>query len=61
MKTKTKTNKTIEQEINEIRIEIYEETKDMTLEQRKERLSRIVEAAQKEYGFKRIVSAEEKK
>jgi hypothetical protein len=49
--------KTVEQEINEIRLEIFEETKNMTLEQRKERLSGIVDAAQKKFGFKRVVAA----
>jgi hypothetical protein len=49
-----------EQEINRIRLEIYEETKDMIPQQRKERLSKIVDAAQKEFGFKRIASAKEK-
>jgi len=50
----------VEQEINKIRLEIYEETKDMTLGQRKERLDKIVDAAQKEFGFRRIASAKEK-
>jgi len=58
---KTKTLKTIEQEVNQIRLKIYEETKDMTLEQRKERLKKIVDVAQKEYGFRRIASAKDKK
>ena len=51
-----KTIKTIEREINKIRLDIYEETKGMTLEQRNERLSKIVDAAEKEFGFKRIVN-----
>ena len=51
-----KTIKAVEREINKIRLEIYEETKDMTLEQRKERLNKIVDAAQKEFGFKRIAN-----
>ena len=55
-----KNYKTVEHEVNQIRLEIYEETKDMTPEQRKERLSRIVAAAQKEFGFKRIANAKEK-
>ena len=58
---KTKTYKSVEQEINRIRLEIYEETKDMTPEQRKERLRKIVEVAQKEFGFERIANAKEKK
>ena len=32
----------------------------MTLGQRKERLDKIVDAAQKEFGFRRIASAKEK-
>jgi hypothetical protein len=57
---KTKTYKSVEQEINRIRLEIYEETKDMTPEQRKERLRKIVEIAQKEFGFERIANVKEK-
>jgi hypothetical protein len=49
----------IEQDINRIRVEIYEETKDMTQEQRKERLRRIVDAAEKEYGFRRVASVKQ--
>jgi hypothetical protein len=60
-KTKPKTPDTIEQEVNQIRLKIYEETKDMTLEQRNERLSKIVVAAQKEYGFRRVANAKDKK
>jgi hypothetical protein len=51
------TTKSIEQEVNRIRLEIYEETKNMTPEQRKERLEKITSDAQKEYGFKRIARA----
>jgi len=49
----------VEQEVNKIRLEIFEETKDLTLEQRNVRLSEIVDAAQKEFGFVRIASAKE--
>jgi hypothetical protein len=52
-----KTYKTVEQDINRIRLEIYEETKNLTPEQRKERLNKIVDAAQKEFGFKRVATA----
>jgi hypothetical protein len=52
-----KTPNTIEQEINKIRLEIYEETKDMTPAQRAERVNRIGEAAAKKYGFKIVASA----
>ena len=55
-----KTYKTVEREINRIRLEIYEETKDLTPEQRKGRLNKIVDSAQKEFGFRRITSAKEK-
>ena len=54
-----KTINKIEQEINEIRLRIYEETKHMTPEQRAERVNKIGEAAAKKYGFKRIASAKE--
>ena len=55
-----KTLNTIEQEINEIRLRIYEETKDMTVEERVERVNKIGEAAAKKYGFKIVASAREK-
>ncbi|MCL2018778.1 MAG: hypothetical protein FWG70_03370 [Oscillospiraceae bacterium] len=54
-----KTPNTIEQEINEIRLQIYEETKNMTVRERVERVNRIGEAAAKKYGFKRVASAKE--
>jgi hypothetical protein len=38
---------TIEQEINQIRLQIYEETKDMTVRERVERVNRIGEDAVK--------------
>ena len=50
----------IEQEINRIRLRIYEETKNMTPEQRAERVNKIGEAAAKKYGFKRIASARDR-
>ena len=53
------TYKTVEQDINKIRLEIHEETKNMTPEQRKERLNKIIETAQKEFGFRRVASAKE--
>ena len=52
-----KTPNTIEQEINQIRLRIYEETKDMTPAQRAERVNKIGEAAAKKYGFKIVESA----
>jgi len=54
-----KTLNTIEQEINQIRLRIYEETKDMTVQERVERVNRIDEAAAKKYGFIRVASAKE--
>jgi hypothetical protein len=53
--------KAVEQEVNAIRLAIYEETKDMTLEQHKEWLRKIVDAAEKEFGFRRIDNALEKR
>ena len=47
---------TIEDEIDRIRLEIYEETKDMTPAQYVERVNKIGEAAAKKYGFKIIPS-----
>jgi hypothetical protein len=51
-----KTIKSVEQEINKIRVEIYEETKDMTQAERNERLSKIVDDAHRQFGFKRSAS-----
>ena len=55
-----KTPNTIEQEINQIRVRIYEETKDMTAEERVKRVNRIGEAAAKKYGFRVVADAKEK-
>ena len=52
-----KTSNHIENEINQIRLQIYEETKDMTPEQRALRVNKIGEAAAKKYGFKRVAKA----
>ena len=52
-----KTPNTIEQDLNKIRIAIYEETKDMTPAQRVERVNRIGETVAKKYGFKIAASA----
>jgi len=52
-----KTIKKIEQEINQIRLAIYEKTKDMTPAQRAERTNKIAEAAAQKYGFKIVASA----
>ena len=50
----------IEQEVNQIRLKIYEETKDLTPEQYKQRLDKITEASAKKYGFKIVASANRK-
>jgi len=49
----------IEQEINLIRLRIYEETKNMTAQERAERVNKIGETAAKKYGFKIVASAKE--
>ncbi len=49
----------IEHEVNQIRLKIYEETKDLTSEQYRERLNIITEAAAKKYGFKIVASAKD--
>ena len=54
-----KTINKIEQEVNQIRLSIYAETKDMTPAQRAERVKKIGEAAAKKYDFKRVGSAKE--
>jgi hypothetical protein len=50
----------IEQEVNHIRLQIYEETKGLTPAQRAERTNKIAEAAAKKYGFKIVENAKEK-
>ena len=52
-----KRSKRVEQEINRIRLEIYEKTKDLTPEQYTRRVREIGEAATKKYGFERVASA----
>jgi len=54
-----KTISRVEQEVNQIRLEICEETKDLTREQRIERTNKIAEAVAKKYGFKIVASAKE--
>ena len=49
----------IEKELNEIRLQIYEETKDMTPQERREYFREQDEAVTKEYGFKVVRSPEE--
>jgi vacuolar-type H+-ATPase catalytic subunit A/Vma1 len=50
----------IEQEIDRIRLNIYEETKGLTPEQRAERTNKIAEAASRKYGFKILRNAKER-
>ena len=50
-----KTPNTIEDEIDQIRLKIYEEDKDLTPAQRAERTNRIAEAAFKRIGYDWIV------
>ena len=47
-------NNVIEQDINRIRLEIYEETKGMTPEQRVEHTRKATDETIKKYGFKVI-------
>jgi len=54
-----KKSNSIEKEINQIRVRIYEETKNMTAQERAERVNKIGEAAAKKYGFKRVTSINE--
>ena len=54
-----KTISHVEQEVNRIRLEIYEETKDLTRDQRIERTNRITEEAAQKYGFKIVARAKE--
>jgi hypothetical protein len=50
----------IEQEVNKIRLEIFEKTKDMTPSELTEYYRKNGEAAAKKYGFKIVASAKEK-
>ena len=52
-----KSYKTVEREVNKIRLKIYDETKNLTPEQYTERVRRIGEAAAKKYGFQRVTNA----
>ncbi|MCL2287865.1 MAG: hypothetical protein FWC33_01605 [Candidatus Bathyarchaeota archaeon] len=51
----------IEQEVDQIRLEIYEETKDLTHKQYNERVRKIGEEAAKKYGFQRVANTKENK
>ena len=55
-----KTISNIEREINQIRLKIYEKTKDMTPSQLTEYYKKSGEASAKKYGFKIVANAKEK-
>ena len=55
-----KTINKIEHEVNQIRLAIYEKTKDMSPAQLTEYYRRSGEATAQKYGFKIIASAKEK-
>jgi len=55
-----KTISNVEQEVNRIRLNIYEKTKDMTPEQLTEYYRKSGEESAKKYGFKIVASAKEK-
>ena len=55
-----KTISRVEQEVNQIRLKIYEETKNLTPDQYKERLDKLTKSAAQKYGFKIVASAKEK-
>ena len=50
----------IEQEVNEIRLKIYEETKNMTPEQKNEYYRTRTEASIKKYNLKVVANADGK-
>ena len=54
-----KTVSKIEQEVNQIRLAIYEKTKDMTPSQLTEYYRKSGEATAQKYGFKIIANAKE--
>ena len=51
---------TIEQEVNQIRLDIYEKTKNMTPAQLTEYYKQSTEATIKKYGFKVVANAKNK-
>jgi len=55
-----KTISNVEHEVNQIRLNIYEKTKDMTPEQLTEYYRKSGEASAEKYGFKIVASAKEK-
>ena len=55
-----KTINKIEQEVNQIRLDIYEKTKDMTPSQLTEYYRKSGEATAQKYGFKIVASANDR-
>jgi hypothetical protein len=53
--------KTVEQEVNQIRLSIYEETKNMNPMQLTEYYKKNTDAAIKKYGFRVVASAKDEK
>jgi hypothetical protein len=51
----------IEMEVNRVRLKIYDETKNLTPAQYKQRLDKITETAARQYGFKVVASADERR
>ena len=49
--------KTIEQEVNQIRLQIYEKTKDMTPSQLTQYYKQSTDATIEKYGFKLVAGA----
>jgi len=58
--SKMKTANTIEQEVNQIRLQIYEKTKDMTAAQLTAYYQKSGEASARKYGFKIVARANQK-
>jgi hypothetical protein len=56
-----RTSSIVEREVNEIRLKIYEKTKDMTPAQINEYYRKSGEAAAQKYGFKIVRSATTRK
>jgi len=55
-----KTISNVEQEVNQIRLQIYEKTKNMTPTELTEYYRKSGEASAQKYGFKIVASAKEK-
>lgn len=49
-----------EREVNQFRLKIYEETKNLTPEQYTERVRKIGESAARKYGFQHVANARRK-